>query len=1132
MASLTVFYKINIVIYDINADKNIKFENILTDTITGTNENIYDNYHLLRQQNILSYFSNNIKDYCLENNLPDNYFNTDNVVIDSFEIISNTKNVEIYFEHADNDSEYSLSPIIKAYVEPQALNIERPILKGELLKDNVIRWYFDDDELPHYLTDKDLNIIKQLPIGVTSYIEDNLDYSTSYTRYLIAYNGTKNSKTSNPLTISTNEKNTDSSLRNFSIDKNTDYNLQHFNTVTKRLSKFKNGIGDFNDCKVYKNDTLQSNINTKLIFDLTGYYNEQIKYYPKIAFAYRSVMEYKYRQYTYDGNIDAVLTAYPVINAKCNLLRYSFKELNVNYTISADVYYPTNISKNDGKYNINYTNTKVFYKNTYTINPDKLSYNFEYDHITIQPINELIKIKNFNCIGDLLKSIALKDSNIQQSKNDASNILGISENDYLNNYLKFLNIKIEDNYSYDIDKDSRDVGSFRISNGNLNQHIDYNDNIYAIGSPYLCLYQSLKTFDVDINAYDNSSYNICTPDEYNSTLYNYMNDNALTPTNIMFGFYSENQYLSAVKDSENNITLQINYTNPSTPINVDFSKRKTNLFESYKNLLNNLDNNQKYNFVFEINSCSENIYFNAEKKLSGGNVVENLGYSTDMFLFEARYFLKEYIGKEYFPSKKYDPDYGMVNGSSENKNGKEDYYIRLHEFALNKIYYDIKYYVEFEDIDSENADTVTYKFFNNNLQTSEYNKDLVIFSSDYSKDKVVEKSEIIGKYQKDIEITDEYNHEFKIPTNFTEEQITKYNRYTAECSTDNNLFIVKRTENGAVTEGNVLSATLRYITSPSEKWFIGIHNGYYYLNQNEFYLFSGEPEILNYYDMVNDKSYKTTSAFSNHIKLQLNEMPEQFSPITLKDDNGIFKYLNSDGIYINETFVIKQQKVDKVFLKYSGVNVFEIFINNIKYNDFDVVNNCVKFGNDFNENDIIKIKYTVNNSFITKYDYNLRKIEIIADRNLINPVINYESNNNTNRYIPEYVSLNPVYNTNFDGFIYIDNKKYNVDKIKINCTTTTAFYNVNDRITFYVQLLDINNNPVPNKEISVYIDNNDSNDFGTIEYYKNNISDNNGIVPVTYYPNGDFINDSIVTINIKCNSIEEHLSIKVKKRVI
>ena len=111
-------------------------------------------------------------------------------------------------------------------------------------------------------------------------------------------------------------------------------------------------------------------------------------------------------------------------------------------------------------------------------------------------------------------------------------------------------------------------------------------------------------------------------------------------------------------------------------------------------------------------------------------------------------------------------------------------------------------------------------------------------------------------------------------------------------------------------------------------------------------------------------------------------------------------------------------------------------------------------------------------------------------------------------------------------------KKYNVDKIKINCTTTTAFYNVNDRITFYVQLLDINNNPVPNKEISVYIDNNDSNDFGTIEYYKNNISDNNGIVPVTYYPNGDFINDSIVTINIKCNSIEEHLSIKVKKRVI
>ena len=62
----------------------------------------------------------------------------------------------------------------------------------------------------------------------------------------------------------------------------------------------------------------------------------------------------------------------------------------------------------------------------------------------------------YDCILKILKENQNKTIAIVSHATDISYLLN-----------KWCNIKIEDNYSYDIDKDSRDVGSFRISNGNL-----------------------------------------------------------------------------------------------------------------------------------------------------------------------------------------------------------------------------------------------------------------------------------------------------------------------------------------------------------------------------------------------------------------------------------------------------------------------------------------------------------------------------------------------------------------------------------------------------------------------------------------------------------------------------------------
>ena len=266
-------------------------------------------------------------------------------------------------------------------------------------------------------------------------------------------------------------------------------------------------------------------------------------------------------------------------------------------------------------------------------------------------------------------------------------------------------------------------------------------------------------------------------------------------------------------------------------------------------------------------------------------------------------------------------------------------------------------------------------------------------------------------------------------------------------------------------------------------------------------------------DLLNQLPY----IFTKNNKITITGTPQQYCPITVEDINGIpFKEIynvSPDDMVITEIHTM-QTKENYIELKRNDfeLETMKVWINDDEIEDYSIVNHLLMFKNFLDINDIITVTYNIKNSFYTEIDRknNTTIITVYTDKDTfalpdeyeetIDDItithrkkykVMFETNKQTNKFVAKKLSLNPVYRTDYSGFIYLT-EEHNVPyKIKIWCNPKRVKAGGLDSVDIQVEVLDIINNPVIAKEVKIDCNN------GTLrcDDYE---TDMNGVVHAIY----------------------------------
>lgn len=317
---MLISYTVKLTVFNNITNSSVIFNKNFESEITANDNVLYDNYHVLHSSiYVLDLFLQEVEDYCEAEQIT-----TNNIVIDEYEIVTLTENVEVFFENPVDINAFTLTPDIKCYVYPKEQPLPVPTLHGKAYDSNTIVWTWDesDEQYAHYLIyeiddyeseDDKVKIVATIPMGAKYYIETGLEPNTAYTRQLINYTDTQTSLPSAEVTSVTETVNPQISLDKYFIEREHDWSITDAEreVVKENLTAFKSGIGDLNDLKVYKQMDKDFYEKFKAYFTLTGEYTQREKRYNQVGFNYKICLEAKETITEQEGEVTFKLDAYP-----------------------------------------------------------------------------------------------------------------------------------------------------------------------------------------------------------------------------------------------------------------------------------------------------------------------------------------------------------------------------------------------------------------------------------------------------------------------------------------------------------------------------------------------------------------------------------------------------------------------------------------------------------------------------------------------------------------------------------------------------------------------------------------------------------------------------------------------------
>lgn len=368
------------------------------------------------------------------------------------------------------------------------------------------------------------------------------------------------------------------------------------------------------------------------------------------------------------------------------------------------------------------------------------------------------------------------------------------------------------------------------------------------------------------------------------------------PTKFVRGF--RDPFIENLLESED--VIAHNDEHYQSPIlNYRFNYEDPDAFTSYYELLPDCDPFSPYkNIVFVHIYYARNIYIQDEEMLSGANTVyiasfgdDNIAtrsseyYLTSNKIKGQTYFRDDYIDdyvwfqakpmletKAYYdekPNPGMDAFYGNVNGRyrENNKSGKQDLRVVTPMFNLPTTIdsMNIKIYIMVTEFYPETA-LVSYQWdhpweFKDSITRT--NGDYVTFSSDSLTRKEVTYIELIQTINSNkLEIFDNKNtlKYFEIEKPLT---LKQYDHYYIEVFSDNSDILVMNYPSEIIFDENnkaEFGANFKGVVNATTRWAPRIHNGYYYLNQHEYYAYA-EFDVEANFEEYSEENFKVITGY-------------------------------------------------------------------------------------------------------------------------------------------------------------------------------------------------------------------------------------------------------------------------------
>ncbi|MES9780227.1 PA14 domain-containing protein [Bacillus thuringiensis] len=258
-------------------------------------------------------------------------------------------------------------------------------------------------------------------------------------------------------------------------------------------------------------------------------------------------------------------------------------------------------------------------------------------------------------------------------------------------------------------------------------------------------------------------------------------------------------------------------------------------------------------------------------------------------------------------------------------------------------------------------------------------------------------------------------------------------------------------------------------------WHLLVHNGYYYHQEREHYLYAEK------------KEYIVTPDKNNGIMIQ--PRPQQGCPIIVQDNQGntlrkVTFYDDNWNLTLENKEVFHGNGYAKYYLNYKGIDkeTLKVYLNGslIEANDliFHEEVSAIEFMKEINVTDIIEVRYILLYSYILDINANLEtdSAQIILHNNyeenkMKNMRVIYESAKETPFYRAKEIVLNPLLTHNHTGFLYLsETGEQDAKTIQAHLSDKIISNSGKEKVLVTVSILDKYNNPCPNKIVKIYRD--------------------------------------------------------------
>lgn len=228
--------------------------------------------------------------------------------------------------------------------------------------------------------------------------------------------------------------------------------------------------------------------------------------------------------------------------------------------------------------------------------------------------------------------------------------------------------------------------------------------------------------------------------------------------------------------------------------------------------------------------------------------------------------------------------------------------------------------------------------------------------------------------------------------------------------------------------------------------------------------------------------------------------PQQYCPIVVEDPNGnTYSELKGDSFIIDEIFnTTEQTKYVQIQNNGYDQNNFHVYLDNEEMDimSFNVTNHLVIFNEFIPEGHEIKISYCILYSFIAKIDRinNTTTIYLHTGEGIDMPTkckVYFETGTKNNKFIANDLSLNPIYRTDYKGFIYLTDEHNEPYTLNIYANPLRIKAGGYDKLDISIEVLDIQGNPIISKDVAVDCD------YGILNC-ESYVTDMNGVIHIVY----------------------------------